>query len=214
MLIRALTLGLVLSVATAAQAGYSVEILLPAPPSPAGYDPGSSITAEIQLSATGEAGILARGLQFDTALSDGALDIKNWSWAPAYENGQGLCSVLPSLCGNQHFEDNDLPVVGTVYTGIEADATQQVALPADGSIVLGTVDINLPDAEGLYLMDVINAPAAGDPNNGASISYDFANPTTIDDIVGGATEITVTPEPATLALLGVGGLAALRRRKK
>lgn len=49
-------------------------------------------------------------------------------------------------------------------------------------------------------------------DSGSSFVEDFNFPAGSQDLTGMAT-VTVVPEPATLVLLGIGGLAALRRRR-
>ncbi len=211
MLKRSLALGLVLCVASVANAGYTIDVSVPAGP----YLGGETVQATVGLTGAAEPDVFARGVTFDFAASDSALGLANWSWAPAYENGQQICSIVPSLCGTGHFEDTDLPKVNATFLGTGLDAFNQIAIPGNGSIVLGSVDVTLPTVAGTYTLDAVNN-AAADQNNGARLDHDFANPTTVHGtFLGGTADITVAaiPEPATLALLGLGGIAALRRRK-
>jgi len=209
MLKRSLALGLVLCVASAANAGYTIDVNVPAGP----YLGGETVTADIGLTGSGEADVFARLITFDFAASDSALGLANWSWTPAYQNGQQICSIVPSLCGTGHFEDTGLPKVNATFLGTGLDAFNQIAIPGNGSIVLGSVDVTIPTAPGTYTLDAVNN-AAADANDGARLDHDFDNPTTIwGTFAGGTADITVVPEPATLALLGIGGLAAIRRRR-
>jgi len=113
--------------------------------------------------------------------------------------------------------------------------TSLIVLPSDGTPVrIANVAVKLPSLPGNFVIDAVNANAA-DPNIGATVVFGFGT-TAEDPIVtwranagrgAGVPELTdgkglfyhagggqfaFVPEPATLALLAVGGLVALRRR--
>ena len=127
--------------------------------------------------------------------------------------------------------------VATVYTGLSRDPAMQIRLPAAGRIPIGTIGVTLPTQPGDYLLDVMNANASDPRNFSAAIFFGFPpsepfivwQPTNGDELAGGRfTAITtadadvmfgytpirgaIVPEPMSLVLLAVGGLAILRRR--
>jgi|GEM_PF-1971936 len=95
---------------------------------------------------------------------------------------------------------------------------------------LGGMVVTLPTEPGVYTVDLLS-PAPGEAptvNNGVVFDFGFggdpgdpvtkwASSGTADDTIsyatGGPLTLTVIPEPATLVLLGLGGIAALRRRR-
>lgn len=131
-------------------------------------------------------------------------------------------------------------VASTVFIGLARDPERQLRLPAHGTITIGSIGVTLPSQPGDYLLDVMNADQVS-RNAGARLDFGFGSPSGPDPhitwhafdegaIAGGRFMAgttagaglqfeydpipgVITPEPAGLMLLALGGMAALGRRR-
>ena len=147
------------------------------------------------------------------------------------------CQGDSTVCGDRHLIDGELPappgsdnIFNIVFTGTTQNLPRMLSLSTAGDTRLGRMEVTLPAglAAGDYLLDVLNANET-DENLGADIRYGFGTPTDTSnifrasdsEIVYGANQpggfrftVVPIPEPATLAMLGLGGLAAAFRRRR
>ena len=132
------------------------------------------------------------------------------------------------------------PLVDFVAAAIWSSSSpggDQFRLTAGVPYRIGGMPVTLPSEPGTYTLDVLNLSNTDDTNFGMVLNFGFGgagdpvklwasaaqadnaddsiiyNPAR-DHLSGGGLTLTVIPEPATLILLGLGGLAALRRRRK
>jgi hypothetical protein len=163
---------------------------------------------------------------YDAVPPDGTFDpIPFWNFS-----GSSACTNGEADCGTNYFIDGDPSgngILNTTYSGLTTSGSFMVTLNQTTNKLVGSMNVTMPDAGGAFVLDVLNANEADD-NFGAEIRHGFgvtADPGAFilraetGDIVGAAGSedgqfaFNVVPEPATLALLGLGGLAAAFRRR-
>jgi len=114
---------------------------------------------------------------------------------------------------------DQMPRVDMVYTSQQPMEQLIVHVPDGASYLVGTLEVIYPDSPGSYFVDAINARAP-DTNSGALFAYGFDHRVnlhyTFGNLAGSPIYLVAVavPEPATVALLGIGGLALVIQRRR
>ena len=215
MLKRGLTLCLVLGVASIANAGAVLDIQLDTPENgPGGYLPGTTVDFSVFMSTDAQMDIQARLITIGFHVTDPALTFVgtefDWDWSTLTSNAL-------------YAKYLEYPRVAISYQSQDPLEGFLLVIPQGGALRLGGGQVVAPGALGMYMLDGLNELGLdydgypGNPNHCARLDFDFVNPTAWTaingDVTGGRTPVNVVPEPATLALLALGGVAVLRRRR-
>ena len=126
-----------------------------------------------------------------------------------------------------------VPFPPAMYYSQSSDFGDMLEFQAGVATRLGGILVTLPEEPGDYTLDLLNPPAGEQPSINNGMVFDFGFGATGEDPVtkwasasqdgddellisygaGGPLILTVVPEPTTLVLLGLGGIAALCRRR-
>jgi hypothetical protein len=180
--------------------------------------------------------VRVRLMQFDLADSDAALGISTVDHHPLSDlgpipfwdfGGSTGCANDETACGFNYFIDGSIAsddILNITYIGTTTSGGAMITLNQTAQRRVGQLTVTLPTDPGTYLLDVLNADEV-DINQGAELRWGFGSVGDPTDptsplrangggISGGQVRFTVIPEPATLALLGLGGVAAALRRRR
>jgi len=224
MFTRGLVVGITLWLVSVAQGGGVID-LVPDRPGPYLVGETLDVTFLLRQDPAGEPKYI-RLMQFDMAASDRELALNSFRFD---YSGQQICQMIPALCGTGYEDFSAIPefepVQAMVFTGMFPEPANMIMVPNSEPITVGHLELTLPTAHGVYTLDAMNAAATGQ-DDGALVRF---GPGCLQDcewsprptppwggtpsLTGGVLELTVIPEPATLALLGLAGLDLLRRRR-
>lgn len=131
-----------------------------------GYPPGTVVEFKVDISQDTGSTIEIRLAQLDFAASDPGLTFQEtFSFDFSSLMANALYATFP------HYQQ---PC--TVYTSTSPVPGFILEIPASGSLTLGTGQLKLPEDEGTYLLDALNA-GTSDTNLGARIDFGFSYPT-------------------------------------
>ena len=213
MFVRIIPLCLALGFASAAQGDLVLDIVLDASSNPANppgvYDPNEVVGFSVLAAQDTGADMSIRLMTINFSDSSPELTFIGdnyyvWDFAGAGVT-PGLTTPFNAAPNFNITYQSGAPVPGFMFV-----------IPSGSPLQLGFGEVTVPGAAATYQLDVLNATESN-PNFTARIDFDFANPTTWTafdgTITGGVARMTVVPEPVSLALLAIGGVAVLRRRR-
>lgn len=228
---RLVVVCMTLGVASTAWAGAMVEVspLTPANgPGGVDYLPGSIVDFQVGVSQDKPTDTPIRDVRLDFDASDPALTFLGPDDFPV-GNPDGVLEFVFDFStldtGAMYDMFPGYPTARIEYAGIGYIPGFMLEIPeADaGALILGTGQVELPMSPGTYSIDALNAGTNDPQSEGAQILFGFGgdDPVTLWSavpgfgdglITGDALPLTVVPEPATLALLLIGGLVLIRKR--
>lgn len=173
-------IGLVLlSLASVVQAEVAVELV---PNQPGPYVGGESLTVDVWLRSEVSSDEALVGIRFDFQDSDPTLSL-----SPTFTFD--FSSIYPApVVYDIRF--TDLPVPWTDNPAMCLCPELFLQLPAQGSLHIGSFDVQLPTQSGVYRVDLLNADEA-DPAFGAVIGVGVLWWAHNGEITGGAYEFVV-----------------------
>jgi len=220
---------LIISSTALADAIVEVALLTPANgPGGVGYLPDSIVDFQVDVSQDKPTNTPIRNVRLDFAASDPALTFLGPDDFPVGDPDGVLEFVFDfstADTGAMYDMFPGYPTARIEYAGVGYIPGFMLEIPeaGTGSLILGTGQVELPMAPGTYILDALNASASDPQSEAALLRFGFGgdDPITLWSavpgfgdglITGDALPLTVVPEPATLALLALGGLAVIRKR--
>ena len=192
---------------SSASAGHSYTMsLVSGGANQASLDPGQSLSLDLILASTNDQ-TWHDGADLLVSLSRSGLELTSWDWAsPQYLSGGPYdftrIASRPAPSGGDL--RNSLPQAITSTYGIGFSAETANFGDFFGTGTLLSFGLTVPDSYETNV-DVV-----------MDVSGSFHDSATLWTWIGVSTgpfTLHITPEPATLMLLGIGGLAVLRRRR-
>ena len=216
---QGLVLCLMAAVASSAFAGAEIDLRPTPPVPPGGYLPDTLVNIDVFFVDTGnpQGDISFRGIQLDFTDTTGTLtypgedgipgnddDDKFTWWRGKYDVG----AIFP-----------DLPTPAWLFPATHGVPEFQITMPDDGEVWIGEINVNVGADGGI--LDVMNGDEP-DVNLGAwaRFGWGFEDDPVVTwraytgELTGGQLHLPTIPEPGTMILLGVGGMAFLRRRTR
>ena len=194
-----------LGVAPVAHAGAIVELV---PDDPGPYYGGESVTVDVWLHNEELFDVGLKLVQLDFSDTDPALSLRpTFSWD---------FSSLPDDDAYQAFLITELPLPRAAMGWDCLCPGLYLALPSEGSLHIGSLEVELPVGVGTYDLDALNADEAGEvfgariigvqlPSLGPSLYWSAFT----GEITGRGHDFAVIPEPHSLVLVILGGLGIL-----
>jgi hypothetical protein len=185
---------------TAANAGYMVSVVETGTGlQQAELLPGDSLSLDVLLDGVSDgSGQTHDSVDMVVDFSKAGLILDSYSWTePPFVTG-----------GLNDFSNPDNSALPMAISSLTLSGNTDQAGDVFGTGVLATLNLTIP-GDWMPTPDSVEVSVA----DGASLN-DFTNFLFPNVSVGSPFTLRIVPEPATLALLGIGGIAVLRRRRR